>query len=63
MELIPFTYDGVSYLRLGSKDAEGNISWSGELWKNKNGQRGAFQGILNEDETDIDREAEEPSFE
>lgn len=62
MELLPFKLDGVSYLRLGSKSADGEIEWAGDLWYNKKGVRGTYVGVL-QDDGSIDTDAEEPNVE
>jgi hypothetical protein len=49
VELLPFTYKKVNYLRLGTKDAEGEIEWleTADLWlANPDGSRGAYAGVL-----------------
>ena len=61
LELLPFTMDGKSYLRLGCKNGE-EINWEGDLWYSKNGKRGAYVGSLLEDGS-IDDTAEEPPLE
>jgi len=62
LELLPFKLDGVSYFRLGSKTADGDIEWQGDLWYNKKGVRGSYVGSLLEDGS-IDTDAEEPTLE
>jgi hypothetical protein len=49
VEQLPFTYKKVNYLRLGTKDADGEIEWleTADLWlTNADGSRGAYAGVL-----------------
>jgi len=48
-ELLPFTHKKINYLRLGAKDADGEIVWAdaGDLWTTKaDGSLGDYAGIL-----------------
>jgi hypothetical protein len=48
-ELLPFTYKKINYLRLGTKDADGEIEWleTADLWRTAaDGSRGAYAGVL-----------------
>jgi len=60
-ELLPFSFNGATYLRLGSKLPNGDSLYtSGHLWMSgKKGAKGPHYGELKEDGT-IDMEAEEP---
>ena len=49
VEQLPFTYKKINYLRLGTKDADGEIEWleTADLWlANADGSRGAYAGVL-----------------
>ena len=49
VEQLPFTYKKINYLRLGTKDADGEIEWleTADLWlTNADGSRGAYAGVL-----------------
>ena len=63
-ELLPFDTDGVSYMRLGVKSADGAVAWyTGDLWDRKaDGSRGDYIGALTEDGS-IDGDAVEPKLE
>lgn len=45
---LPFKLNGVQYIRLGSKDADGNIEWEkeGDLWNSVDGDKGSYAGKL-----------------
>jgi hypothetical protein len=60
-ELLPFSFNGATYLRLGSKLPSGDALYtSGHLWMSgKKGAKGPHYGELKDDGT-IDMEAEEP---
>jgi hypothetical protein len=59
-ELLPFTFNGNTYLRLGTRSENGNHLWtSGHLWMSKKGQKGHHYGELQDDGT-INMDAEEP---
>jgi hypothetical protein len=61
-ELLPFTFNSNTYLRLGTRREDGNHLWtSGHLWMSKKGQKGHHYGELQEDGT-IDMDAEEPAM-
>jgi hypothetical protein len=61
-ELLPFTFNGNTYLRMGSRRENGNHLWtSGHLWTSKKGAKGHHYGQILDDGT-IDMNAEEPSF-
>jgi hypothetical protein len=61
-ELLPFTFNGNTYLRLGTRGENGNHLWtSGHLWMSKKGQKGHHYGELQEDGT-INMDAEEPTM-
>jgi hypothetical protein len=61
-ELLPFTFNGNTYLRLGTRCENGNHLWtSGHLWMSKKGQKGHHYGELQEDGT-INMDAEEPAM-
>ena len=60
-ELLPFSFNGATYLRLGSKLPSGDALYtSGHLWMSKKGAKGPHYGELKEDGS-IDMEAEEPT--
>lgn len=61
-ELLPFSFNGATYLRLGSKLPNGDALYtSGHLWMSgKKGAKGPHYGELKDDGT-IDMEAEEPT--
>jgi hypothetical protein len=60
-ELLPFSFNGGTYLRMGSKLPNGEALYtSGHLWMSgKKGAKGPHYGELKDDGT-IDMEAEEP---
>jgi len=59
-ELIPFAFNGNTYLRMGVKLANGEARFtSAHLWMSKRGAKGPHYGEIREDGT-IDMEAEEP---
>ena len=61
-ELLPFTYNGNTYLRMGTQRPNGNHLWtSGHMWMSKKGQKGHHYGELQEDGT-IDMNADEPEI-
>ena len=60
-ELLPFTFNGATYLRMGSKLPNGEALYtSGHLWMSKKGAKGPHYGELKDDGS-IDMEAEEPT--
>ena len=59
-ELIPFTFNGSTFLRMGVKLPNGDARFtSAHLWMSKKGAKGPHYGEIREDGT-IDMEAEEP---
>ena len=59
-ELIPFTFNGSTFLRMGIKLPNGDARFtSAHLWMSKKGAKGPHYGEIREDGT-IDMEAEEP---
>ena len=59
-ELIPFAFNGSTYLRMGVKLPSGEARFtSAHLWMSKKGAKGPHYGEIREDGT-IDMEAEEP---
>jgi len=59
-ELIPFAFNGSTYLRMGVKLPNGDARFtSAHLWMSKKGAKGPHYGEIREDGT-IDMEAEEP---
>ena len=59
-ELLPFSYNGGTYLRMGTQRPDGNPLWSsGHLWMSKKGVKGPHYGELQTDGT-VDMEAAEP---
>lgn len=60
-ELLPFTFNGGTYLRPGTRRENGNHLWtSGHLWMSKKGAKGHHYGEIQEDGT-INMDAEEPN--
>jgi hypothetical protein len=45
---LPFTFKKVEYIRLGVKDAEGEIEWEegADIWLSVNGEKGGYAGKL-----------------
>ena len=67
-DLLPFSKGGISYLRWGHLDAEGDEVWHPEGWtwlKNADGSKGAFAGKMVGTKLDKSAEAmaDEPEFE
>jgi hypothetical protein len=61
-ELLPFTFNGGTYLRPGTRRENGNHLWSsGHLWMSKKGAKGHHYGEIQEDGS-INMDADEPSF-
>lgn len=60
-ELLPFNFNGGTYLRMGSVLPNGETLYtSGHIWENKSGKKGFHYGEVKEDGT-IDMEATEPT--
>ena len=62
-EPLPFKHGGVTYMRIGTKRADGNHLWvTGDLWANKKGVKADYVGCLQDDGT-VDTDALEPLLE
>ena len=60
-ELLPFTFNGGTYLRPGTRRENGNHLWtSGHLWMSKKGAKGHHYGEIQEDGS-INMDADEPN--
>jgi len=60
-ELLPFTFNGATYLRPGTRRENGNHLWtSGHLWMSKKGAKGHHYGELQENGS-INMDADEPN--
>ncbi len=59
-EMLPFTVNGVTYIRKGYQRPDGNHLWtSGYLWASNKGAKGTYVGQI-QDDGSIDKTADEP---
>uniref|UniRef100_A0A6C0ANA0 Uncharacterized protein n=1 Tax=viral metagenome TaxID=1070528 RepID=A0A6C0ANA0_9ZZZZ len=60
-QLLPFTFNTVTYLRPGIRRENGNHLWvSGHLWMTKKGDKGHYYGVIQEDGS-VNTDGDEPS--